>query len=237
MLDCNASRRPSPPAEGVSTIPRIHVPSTGPDDWKSLLADPATQWKRGHSAMAAALSWEAAADGLPPEIAALFDDEPELLLALPEHKVALPGGRASQCDVFALVRTGGQTLALAVEAKVHEPFGPSVGDWLRDASTGKLARMRFLCDLLGLSDAPPTGLRYQLLHRTAAAALEAERFKTDRAGMIVQSFCQNHRWFKDFEDFARLMGAEAAPGAASVVRLPSGRPLMLGWAVGSKDFI
>ncbi|WP_413776936.1 DUF6946 family protein [Mesorhizobium sp. AR07] len=31
-------------------------------------------------------------------------------------------------------------------------------------------------------------LRYQLLHRTSAALLEAKRFKTDEAAMIVHSF-------------------------------------------------
>lgn len=78
--------------------------------------------------MAAALSWEAA-KGVPPEIAELLGGSAELLLAIPEHKVSLPGGsRESQCDVFALVRTFGETMAIAVEAKVSEPFGPTVGE-------------------------------------------------------------------------------------------------------------
>ena len=41
----------------------------------------------------------------------------------PEHQVALPGGgRPSQCDVFALVRNDAGTLAVAIKAKVREPF-------------------------------------------------------------------------------------------------------------------
>lgn len=46
----------------------ILIPSSGPDDWQQFLADPQKQWKRGYSAMAVALSWEAA-QGLPPEVA------------------------------------------------------------------------------------------------------------------------------------------------------------------------
>ncbi|MEO1000600.1 MAG: hypothetical protein AAFW69_08380, partial [Pseudomonadota bacterium] len=85
---------------------KILTPSGGPEDWRQFLADPQNQWKRGYSAMATALSWEAA-QGLPPEVAELLGPDAELLLAIPEHKVAVPGGRrASQCDVFALARAG-----------------------------------------------------------------------------------------------------------------------------------
>ena len=113
---------------------KILTPSSGPDDWQQFLADPQKQWKRGYSAMAAALSWEAA-KGLPPEIAALLGPDVELLFAIPEHKVALPGGRQeSQCDVFALARAGDETIALAVEAKVNEPFAPTVREWMVGAS-------------------------------------------------------------------------------------------------------
>lgn len=187
--------------------------------------------------MAAALCWEAA-DGVPAEISALLGGSVELLLAIPEHKVPLPGGgRASQCDVFALVRVSGDTMALAVEAKVQEPFGPTIGEWMIGASTGKIARLRFICDLLGLKDPPPDALRYQLFHRTASAIIEAQRFKTDRAAMIVQSFSQEHRWFEDFHAFAGLFGKALEPGGAVTFAVRSNLPLTLGWAVGSKAFL
>ncbi|MCE8509904.1 hypothetical protein KBY28_15745 [Ruegeria pomeroyi] len=216
---------------------KVYVPSTGVEDWKRFLANPETQWQRGYSAMAAALSWEAA-QGLPPEISDLVGGSPELLLAIPEHKVALPGGRRdSQCDVFALVRVGDETLAIAVEAKVNEAFGPTIGEGMNNASEGKMERLRFICDLLGLSAPPPDEVRYQLFHRTAAAILEAQRFKTDRAAMIVQSFSRDHRWFGDFAAFAKLFGFEARPGQAMRHILPSGVPLLLGWAIGSPEFL
>lgn len=216
---------------------KILVPSRGPDDWQQFLADPERQWKRGYSAMAAALSWEEA-DGLPPEIEGVLGQSSELLFAVPEHKVALPGGRReSQCDVFSLVRTGEKTMAIAIEAKVNESFGPTLEEWLTGASKGKIERINFICDLLGLSEIPPGEIRYQLLHRTAAAILEAKRFKTDDAAMIVQSFSQNHRWFDDFAAFTKLFGVEARRGEALPYTLPCGMTLVLGWAVGSSRFL
>ena len=132
-------------------MPKVLIPTVGHEDWQRFLAEPEKQWKRGYSAMAAALSWEAAV-GLPPEIELLLGGSVELLLAIPEHKVALPGGgRESQCDVFALVRASDETIAVAVEAKVNEPFGPTVGEWMVNASNGKIERMRFICDLLGVA--------------------------------------------------------------------------------------
>lgn len=221
----------------VLKIAKILVPTVGPDDWQRFLADPDKQWKRGYSAMAAALSWEAA-NGVPLEISELLGGSPELLLAIPEHKVALPGGRReSQCDVFALVRSFDKTIAMAVEAKVNEPFGPTVGEWMAGASKGKIERLRFICELLGLNSPAPDELRYQLFHRTAAAVIEANRFKTDQAAMIVQSFSQEHRWLADFQAFAGLLGVYAEPGKAMTYELPSGTSLILGWAVGSEIFL
>lgn len=215
---------------------RIVVPSSGPGDWRRLLADPEKHWKRGYSAMAAALAWEAAGGGLPQEISSLLGQQVELLLAIPEHKVALPGGsRASQCDVFALVRVDDRTCAVAVEAKVNESFGPTVGEWIVGASRGKVDRMGSICALLGLST-PADGLRYQLFHRTAAAVIEARRFKTDRAAMVVQSFSRDHMWFDDFASFAALFGLEAELGRPLTCILPLGLPLTLGWATGSAAF-
>lgn len=188
--------------------------------------------------MATALSWEAAEGSLPIEIAALFGPDTELLLAIPEHKVALPGGpRGTQCDVYALIKSSGQTMSLAVEAKVNEPFGPTVGEWMQNPSPGKRERLEFICGLLGLEYPIPKHLRYQLLHRTAAAVIEANRFKTDKAAMVVQSFSQEHRWFEDFALFCDIMGKKAAARQAIQVALPSGLDLTLGWAVGSPSFL
>jgi hypothetical protein len=99
-------------------VRKIFIPTNGADDWRNFLADPELHWRAGYSARAIASCWEAA-DGLPREIAGLLRTHPdfsavvpELLVAFPEWRVPLPGGqRASQNDVFALVRIGEQTLS------------------------------------------------------------------------------------------------------------------------------
>lgn len=211
------------------------MPSRGPEDWRWLLASPEKHWKAGYSAMAAARSWEEAR-GLPSEIAAILGDDAELLLAIPEHKVPLPGGqRASQCDVFALARADGGIYALAVEAKVNETFGPTIAEWKPESTKGRTTRLKALCDVLGVSD-PPGSLRYQLFHRTAAAIVEASRFKTDAAAMIIQSFSQEHRWYDDFAAFCAFLGVPPARGKPLTCRIANGLPLTLGWATGEARF-
>lgn len=223
---------------------KILMPSPGPDAWKQFLADPEKQWRTGYSARTLAHCWEAA-DGLPEEVATLFasnlslgGEEPELLMAIPEHKVPLPGGRKeSQNDVFALVRAGDRTVSVAVEGKVDEPFGPTVGDWLANASDGKRDRMAFLCETLGLTAPIPDEVHYQLLHRTASAVIEAQRFKTDAASMLVHSFSPTRMWFDAFVKFVGLYGRGVEAGELVEVTLPSGMPLFLGWALGDLAFL
>lgn len=215
---------------------RIYLPSDGPESWRALLADPARHWREGYSAHALANCWEAAI-GLPPEIEELFkqiSNGVDLLIALPEHKVALPGGgRESQTDLFALVRAGALTVSTAVEGKVEESFGPKLSEWLVDASEGKLKRLGYIRDLLGLSSAIPGDIRYQLLHRTASALIEAQRFKTDASAMVVHSFSSVDSWFNEFERFVALFNEKPRIGRMVTIALPNGMPLYLGWAKGT----
>ncbi|ESZ21280.1 DUF6946 family protein [Mesorhizobium sp. L48C026A00] len=216
---------------------RVYIPSQGPASWQAFLAEPERQWRTGYSAKTLAHCWENA-EGLPNEIARMFDPPAELLLALPEHKVPLEGGnRESQNDVFALIRFGDQTCAATIEGKVNEPFGPTVGEWLVGPSQGKQDRMGQLCGLLGFDEAPPSHIRYQLMHRMASALIEARRFKTDEAAMIVHSFSPTRMWFEDFASFASLLGVEAKPDLSNTVILRSGQRLRLGWATGNGDFL
>ncbi|HEY3778439.1 MAG TPA: hypothetical protein VGL35_10320 [Rhizomicrobium sp.] len=108
-------------------------------------------------------------------------DNPELLLAVPEHKVALPGSRRgeSQNDLFLLARIGSETFAITVEGKVNESFDKPLDEWLANASEGKRERLAFLCEILELISPIPGDIPYQLLHRTASAIIEARRFRTD----------------------------------------------------------
>lgn len=224
-------------------MPRILHFTHSPDDWKALLADSEKHWQTGFSAKTLANAWEAA-DGFPPEVAAVFLGSPDPLLrrvepvlAVPEFKVPLPGGeRASQNDVFVLARCPQGAVAIMVEGKVSESFGPTIDEWLRDASPGKQDRLAFLLRTLGLSAVPLGTVRYQLLHRTASAVLEAERFRAVAAVMLVHSFSSQGAGHKDYEAFVGLFGAPAPVG--QIVRLgqPNGTPLFAAWIQGDLRF-
>lgn len=219
---------------------KIFIPSAGAGDWQRFLAKPDLQWKSGYSARALAHCWEAA-NGIPPEVAEIMAGgfgRPELLFAVPEHKTSLPGGtRESQSDILALVRHEAGLATYAIEGKVEEAFGDTVADWSRKPSDGKIERLSYLCATLGIGDCPPA-VRYQLLHRTASALIEAERFNASMAGMIVHSFSPARRWLDDFQSFVALLGGgDIAPGQSAVIDTPSGRPLLLGWACGEEQFL
>lgn len=164
--------------------------------------------------MRLATSWHGAG-GFPSAVRKVFSDcNPDefggidFLVGLPEHQVPLPGGRRpSQTDLLVFARTAtGRLAVIAVEGKTTEPFGPLVSEWLADASDGKLERLDYLCNLLGLARDDAEPLRYQLLHRTASAVIEANRFTAPVAMMLVHSFGDPGESRGDFDRFARALG-------------------------------
>lgn len=220
---------------------KVYIPSTGADDWQRFLADPTKQWRTGFSARTLAYCWESA-NGLPNEIASMLrphGGDVELLLAIPEHKVPLPGAfrGESQNDVFALARAGDRTFAITIEGKVSEPFAEKLGDWLQNASDGKRERLAFICELLGLTLPLPDNIHYQLLHRTASAVIEARRFKTDAAAMIVHCFSKERIWFDAFERFASLFQVPVVANELVAIRPNASPPLYIGWALGDYRFL
>lgn len=188
--------------------------------------------------METAVSWELAGRtprGLPPEVSRLLDPvgefkDAELLFAFPEHKVKLPGGsRASQNDVWAVLKAPGGLVSLAVEAKAEESFGPTIEEWKKDASSGKSVRMDSLIELLKPSTPFPDTIRYQLLHRTASAIMEAQRIRAAHAIMLVQSFRNPSSGAADFGTFGKHLGAElTGKGIVRVVH-HTAPTLWLGW--------
>ena len=217
---------------------RIFVSSQGTSSWQALLAEPALHWKRGASAMELAVSWELASKtsrGLPQAVAGILDQHPrtagaELLFAVPEHRVALPGGsRASQTDLWAVLKVSDGWASLAVEGKAGEAFGPTIGDWLEDASDGKIARLDALCDTLGIEAQATHQLRYQLFHRSASAVLEACRIGAHAAVVIVQNFKAETASWSDFEGFVDLVDVKACRGGLCEARCPQLETLLFGW--------
>ena len=208
---------------------QIFIPTDAPEDWQRFLADPEKQWRDGYSAKSTAIHWEKS-KGLPSDIDSVLKAagflNSELLLAIPEWKTPLPGGRReSQTDVFALIKSDQGLIASAIEAKVAEPFGPTVGEWLVNASEGKQVRIQFLKKLLGLSG-EIGHLRYQLLHRTASAIIEAQNFDAHAAAMIVQSFHPDALWKEDLTAFAQAIGLTLG----NLGQTKKGANLLLGWS-------
>jgi len=222
----------------------IYLPAMKPDDWSRFLAEP-KHWKKGYSAMSLAMCWQEA-DGFPESVTTVFNQSDfkqlhdiELLLAIPEHKVPLPGGEAaSQNDIFILAKGGGQLFSIAVEGKVSEPFGDKyINDWYKDPSPGKMKRLGFLCALLGLRPDEVSDIRYQLLHRTASAVLEAQRFNAPNAMMLVHSFSQTNEWFEDYAAFAALFGVEAKVNRVYSAGIIGDINLFLCWVKGDEKYL
>jgi hypothetical protein len=216
------------------------IPTQSLVDWKRLLAKPDLHWKPGASAMAAASSWEAA-DGLPSEVRVALNAGPvelrhlDLVIAIPEWEVPLPGGATtSHTDVLAVATNSHGLVVIAVEAKVDEPFGPTIGEKRAQASDGQRQRLHYLHETLGLTQPLPDAVRYQLLHRSASAVLTARRFHAHAAVMLVQSFSPESRCFDDFQRFAAAVGASVGPGAVAPVPSVQAPALYLGWCAGDQ---
>ncbi len=221
---------------------KIFVPSSGPEDWRGLLADPEKHWARQYSARTLAHCWENA-DGFPPEVQAVLKQNPLLatavpLLIFPEWKVSLPGGsRSSQNDAWVLAKNETDLVSITVEGKVNEPFDRTVAEWKADASPGKERRLAFLLETLGLTSPIPDSIRYQLLHRTASAIIEAKRFGAKHAVMLVHSFSKTDAWYSDFDAFVALFGQQSSIGNLVSTSASDGLPLYFAWVHGEERFL
>lgn len=224
---------------------QIYIAAPGLASWQAGLAKPGIQWKRGRSAFELAVCWELAAlqtgSGVPACVSAVLDQEPNfknaaVLVAIPEHKVQVAGkGFASQTDLWALLRHK-ELISLAVEGKAGEDFGPTIDEWLGQASgvnslANRQSRLAGLCDEIGCQQPVPTDLRYQLFHRTASAVIEAKRCGPPFAVMLVQLFGKpENDHFGDFEKFAHHLGVPSVVrGQLHAAGKPDGISLCLGW--------
>ena len=130
------------------SIPRVHVPIQRPEDVIPHLGSP-THWQPGRSAKFLADVWFEA-NGIPSSVQSVLSADPvfssaTLIDAFLERSVDLQdGARPSQTDLMAIVGLGDKIGILAVEAKVDEPFGPTVSEWLaqsKDDDTSKRIRI------------------------------------------------------------------------------------------------
>jgi len=196
------------------------------DDWRGLAGE--NKWVPRRSAYELAHAWQAAG-GLPPQIRdALDQSEHEHLkgldvdLCLVEKPVFLDTNRApSMTDVMAYGRNAiGQRVVFAVEGKADEVFALRVCSWVRgDEPEANLSlpprasrqrRLRFLARHLALDIGTESRLRYQLLHRTVSAVLEAQLHGAEAAVVLIHAFGREapENW-RDFSDFIQELGGAA----------------------------
>lgn len=224
---------------------RIVTPTETGSDWQRLLGKPELHWKSGRSAMSAAACWEDNEPRLPPEISSVLEATGEqalasleLLMAVPEWEVELPGGdRPSQTDILAITRNEHGLVILGVEAKVDEPFGPTLAEKRTDASAGQTERIAYLEKELGCTSSLDGGIRYQLMHRTVSAKLTARAFHAGTAVMLVHSFSPASRWREDFEAFAFAIGGKSLTADIYEIELSEGPRLLIGWCKGAEEFL
>jgi len=215
---------------------RIFIPTSSLDDWRRLLADPEHHWQDGCAAKRLAQAW-IDADGFPPAVSRVLRlsghgifRNLDILLTLPEHQVPLPGdGSASSNDLFVLAKCRGQLTAFMIAGKAGETFGPTVSEWLQDASEGKKKRLAHICSTIGLKEEQVADIHYRLLHHAAAALLEAQRFSAANAVVLVHSFSETYEGSNDFVRFARLYGLVPEPNRLHFVGHVNKVRLFLGW--------
>lgn len=227
-----------------NSIGKFFRPINNPEEWRQLLADPDKQWKTDYSAKTLAYCWQEARD-FPPEVRKVFHNsgidvfkDIEMLIAFPEYKVPLPGGRrAAQNDIFVLAKGNEQLVSIMVEGKMSEPFGDTIAKWKAGYGRGRRTRLSYLCDLLGLDMAAVDRIRYQLLHRTASALIEAKKFNAPNALMLVHSFSRENKWFEDYERFLALFGVTGKVDSLVFGRNINGVKLYFGWVRGDKRYL
>lgn len=200
-------------------------------DWQLL--HPERHWKPGHSAQMLAESWHQAAIDLPRSVRAALDvaEDPrlhglELLAAFGEYKTPLPGGsRPTHTDLLVLARSAASLVLIGVEGKCQEAFGPTIGEWDRSD-----VRLDYLQGLLPGGRVFDPTIRYQLLHRSASAAIEAERFHAPIAVMLVHQFGGECESWNDYRAFLATFGVNAVRGAVQRLGLcGNGVELFAGW--------
>lgn len=207
------------------------------------------QWKCGRSAMELAKAWtRVKPPAVPAEMDMILNSRCRtsglaIEKAFPEAKTRLDDlpGEPRNSDLMVVAKSGSGLAVIEVEAKVDEVFGEYVDEYLakavHDNPRSKVPeRLNHLVpSLLGSSHIPSgTHLRYQLIHATAAALIEAGNRGSSLAVLVVHEFMTllydtvrasgNHA---DFDAFIRSLpgcsGLSAVPGTLiGPVSVPGG---------------
>ena len=211
------------------------------NDWRNLVVNPNKQWKKGKSACELATLWWKA-DGFPKKVKIILENsgikpfqELVFLIAFPEYKVQIvPQGRqGSQNDLFVLAKGLEGLIVIMVEGKESEDFG----ELINNLKKPNQKRIDFLLETLNLKQEHvfQAKIRYQLLHRTASALIEAERFNSKTALMLVDSFSPTYKHFEDYAKFLKLFKIEAGKDSVSGPVRVNGIDLYFAWVAEAKN--
>ena len=179
------------------------------EDWATLAGPKRDdQWAEGRSAMETARAWlDGGGVDLPKEVATLLkrhDAFGKLLAwsAEPEVQLRFDGfaGEPRNADLLVQATDEQGDYLIAIEGKVDEPFGDTVGDTLAAAverlvdnerSNGVTRVTQLVAALLGPrqeGDPALKDIRYQLLTACAGALAEAARRGHSRVLVLIQEF-------------------------------------------------
>ena len=231
------------------------------DDWfrfappkKGIL-----HWKDGRSAKDLAKAFFVGdAPSVPTELLHLLASSDELgavqlTQARPEFKIRLDSyrGETRNADLVAVGTGKSGVVAVTVEAKADESFGPTIAEALSAASAQSNVPHRISAlskSILGHQPADVGALRYQLLHGIAATLIFAREQRAAAAVFVVfeikgpSCLPQNlERNAADLESFMLALSSSAPPTRAGQIvgpfhvpgdeRVPSNIPLFIGKAV------
>jgi hypothetical protein len=99
-------------------------------------------------------------------------------------------------------------------------------------------QLQYLVEVVGLDIGRISALRYQLLHRTASALLEAQRYNARHAMMLVHSFSRAKAGFDDYCAFARSLGGSPQVNAITTIgERAANNTLHLAWVTGDERFL
>ena len=84
-------------------------------------------------------------------------------------------------------------------------------------------------------------IRYQLLHRTASAVIEAKKFNAENALMLIHAFKKTEenydQSFRDYGHFLELFSAEGKPDSIVPGKKIDGINLYFGWIRGERRYL
>ena len=195
------------------------------DDWRTIIGP--KNWQPEASAYELAHCW-AESGRLPIAISNAIERSGHAMLrgvtlhlCLVEKPVFLDTRTApSMTDLMGYGSNGkGDEIIVAVEGKAKEPFALPVRAWVKGDALNppatatsrptRLRRLEFLSKHLAHTISPESPLRYQLLHRTVSAVLEAQLHGAAAALVLVHSFgADAGETFVDFRNFVREMGGD-----------------------------